>query len=167
MYHQRHSYALTAVLLVASGLALTAGQTCAGGEPAPKDRIGQLQKKRLEALMSARDYLVKRFLAGSGGLGVETAVWTPGYTTQLLDAHKLVFQARFDMAATDVQRRKAIEDSIKDFEPVLGRYEKLYKDDIVDATPFYGLAQAHGLELEIALEKAKRGNMKGPGQALP
>jgi len=148
---------LAAMLLFSCCLAMTARNATAGDKVDAKDKIKQLQKKRLEAATIARDNIVKRWRAGSrGSSDVETAVWTPGFQTQMLDAHKLVFQARFELCNTKAERIKAIEDTIKEFEPILAKLEQYDKEGIVDSTPPFRLAQAFSFELQIALQKAKQ-----------
>jgi len=45
----------------------------------------------------------------------------------MLEASKLVFQARLDLCDNKTERIKAIEQTIKEFEPVLAQFERHYK----------------------------------------
>jgi hypothetical protein len=146
---------LRITMFLACGLALIGSPVVAGDKTEGKDKVKELQKKRLDAATLARDYLSRKWRNGSRDAAVADEVWTPGFNTQLLDAHRLVLQARLDLCTTRAQRIAAIEGSIKDFEPILKRYEDYYKTDIVDSTPPFRLGQALMLEMQIALEKAK------------
>ena len=134
-------------MFLACGLALIDRPVLAGEKSDAQDIVKELQKKRLDAAIVARDYLSKKWRDGSRDAAVADEVWTPGFNTQLLDAHRLVLQARLDLCA--------IEASIKDFEPILKRYEQYYQTRIVDSTPPFRLGQALMLEMQIALEKVK------------
>jgi hypothetical protein len=142
-------------MFLGCGLALIGNPVVAGGQTDAKDKVKELQKKRLDAATVARDYLSKKWRDGSRDAAVADEVWTPGFNTQLLDSHRQVLQARLDLCATKAQRTAAIEASIKDFEPILTRYEQYYQTGIVDSTPPFRLGQALMLEMQVALEKAK------------
>ncbi len=50
-----------------------------------------------------------------------------GFLTQLLQANKLVFQARLDLSDGKPARLKAIEETIKEVDPIVAKLEKKYK----------------------------------------
>jgi hypothetical protein len=146
-------YSLT-VISSSFCLVLATAAASAADKADAKDKIKDLQKQRLKALTTARDYLVKQWKSDD----LVTEVNTNGFLNQMLDTHKLVFQARLDLCDTTADRIKALEESIKDFEPVQAVFEKHFKAGIVDSTVPYHLGQAYLLELQIALEKAKQGS---------
>ena len=146
---------LRITMFLVCALALLDSPVVAGDKTDATDKVKELQKKRLDAATLARDYLSKKWRDGSRDAAVAEEVWTPGFNTQLLDAHRLVLQARLDLCNTKAQRLAAIEASIKDFEPILTRYEQYYQTKIVDSTPPFRLGQALMLEMQIALESAK------------
>jgi hypothetical protein len=117
-----------------------------------KSKINELQKQRLAAAVAARDDLFGQLRADD--LLIE--VTTCGFTQQLLDAHKLVFQARLDLCDAKADRIKAIENTIKEFQPTLTIFERHFQNSIVGSTAPYRLGQALLLEMKIAQEKAKQ-----------
>jgi hypothetical protein len=119
----------------------------------PKDKIKGLQKQRLESATKARDYLVKQFRDGFVPAG---AVDTLPFTLQLVEVNKLVADARLDLCETKPERIKALEDTIKEFEPILDQFAKRNRAGIANATLPFHLLQAQILELKIALEKTKQ-----------
>jgi hypothetical protein len=143
---------LAVIAVFASWFVLPDRAPRADDKPAGRDKIRELQKQRLEAATAARDYLVRQWKADD----LLDSVNTPGFTGQLLESNKLVHHARLNLCDTKAERIKAIEDSIKEFEPIVALFEKHFKARIVDSTVPYRLAQAHLLDLQIALEKAKQ-----------
>jgi len=143
---------LSTVFLSLCCLIPAGGSASAADGGDAKARIKELQKQRLKALTTARDYLVGQFKADD----LLTEVNSNGFIKQLFDANKMVLQARLDLSDTKADRIKALEESIKEFEPIVAAFEKHFKMQIVDSTVPYHLAQAQLLEMKIALEKAKQ-----------
>ena len=141
-----------AAALFSCCLALAGPRAIADDAADAKGRIRELQKQRLKAATTARDYLVKQFKDDD----LATAVNTNGFINQMLEASRLVLQARLDLCDGKPDRIKAIEETIKEFEPIAALYEKHYKSGIVDATVPYQLAQAQLLEWKIVLEQTKQ-----------
>jgi hypothetical protein len=121
-----------------------------------KDRIKELQKQRLEAAQKANDIMVSSFKAGFLPAGTDATT----FFLRLAEVKKLVLQAQLDLAETNAERIKAIEDAIKETEPLVDASEKSAKAGIGSGMVQFQLAQAHLLELKIMLEKAKLENGK-------
>ncbi len=128
-----------------------ASRAHADNQPASNARIKALQKQRLAVAIAARDDLFNQLRADD----LRDDVNTPGFTQQLLEAHKLVFLARIDLSDSNADRAKAIEQSIDDFKPTLAIFERHFQNRIVGSTAPFRLAQALLLEMQIAAEKAK------------
>jgi dienelactone hydrolase len=117
---------------------------------APKDKVRELQKQRLETAESARNYLFKQLKDGAAGTD------TGAFAKQLLDAAKLVFQARLDYYEGKPERTQAIEESIQEIEPIVEVFQQRFEKQMANSQYSYLLAQDHLLEMKIALEKARK-----------
>jgi cob(I)alamin adenosyltransferase len=142
------------IALFACWLALAARGTSADKVDA-KDKIKDLQKQRLDALMKARERLVKQLENGF----LPGAADTAAFMTQLRDVTRLVCQARLDLCAGKQERIKVIEESIKEFAPTVEALEKRQKAGVGNATVDFHLAQASLLELKISLSTSPCGRL--------
>ncbi len=116
----------------------------AGGDKGPKDKIKELQKKRLGLATEAYKLYLARFNAGVG-LPVEVA-----------NAAKVLAQARLDVCETKEERIKACEQNLQDMEhldKMVDQFAKAGTAPSADAA----LLRGYVVEAQIALEKAKLG----------
>jgi hypothetical protein len=146
------SISLNVIALLFCCLTLTGRCQSADDKADAKDRIKDLQKQRLKAVTTARDYLVKQLKADD----LAESVNSNGFIQQLLDSNKTVFHARLDLCDSKAERTKAIEETIKETEPILEIFTKHLKKGIVDSPVPYHLFHAQVLELKNALEKARQ-----------
>jgi hypothetical protein len=148
----RSLHPFSAIVLASSCVILAVGWARADDRADSNARIKALQQQRLQAAVAARDDLFRQLHADD--LLIE--VTTCGFTGQLLEAHKLVFHARLDLCDAKADRIKAIDQTIKEFQPTLAIFERHFQNSIVGSTAPYRLAQALLLEMQIAQEKAKQ-----------
>jgi hypothetical protein len=139
----------TAIVLCSCCLVL-ANATNADDKAGAKDKIRELQKQRLEVAKKASEIMVAQLKAGLMPAGMNT------FLLRFVEVSNLLVQARLDLAETRAERIKAIEDAIKEFEPIVTPFEQMVKKEVGNAHANFYLAQAHLLELKIALEKAKQ-----------
>jgi len=132
-------------------LALVAA-TNADDKTSGKAKIKELQKQRLEAAKKANDIMVSNFKEGFLPAGADATT----FVLRLGEVKKLLLQARLDLAETKAERLKAIEETIKEIEPLVDAYEKRAKAGIGGGGADVQLAQVYLLEMKIALEKTKQ-----------
>lgn len=143
----------TAMVVFSCWLALAGCGTSADDKVDAKEKIKELQKQRLEAAKKARDYLLRAFQQGFLPPGIDD---TGAFIFRLVEVNKLVFQARLDLCEKKSERIKVIEETIKEFEPLVAAQDKKAKAGQANATFNYHLLEVHLLELKIALAKAKQ-----------
>ncbi len=102
---------------------VAASHIVADGPPEKaKDKLKDLQKRRLESAVKVRDYLVKATKNGFfplPGIPDETA-----WINQLIESNKTVCLARFDIATKKQDRIKALEEAIQAISPLVKVSEK-------------------------------------------
>jgi cob(I)alamin adenosyltransferase len=151
MKTSRPASRFTAIVLCACSLFL-ASATNADDKATGKDRIKELQKQRLEAAKKANDIMVSNFKEGFLPVGADATT----FVLRLGEVKKLLLQARLDLAETKAERIKAIEETIKEIEPLVDAYEKRAKAGVGGGGVDAQLAQVYLLEMKIALEKTKQ-----------
>jgi hypothetical protein len=123
---------------------------CQGQDQATAEKAsgGGHDRPRLHCQTLARR---QPWVVGRGNRGLDA--WLPDPDAR---RPQFVFQARLELCNTKAERIKAIEDTIKEFEPIVAKLEQYDKEGIVDSTPPFRLAQAFSFELQIALQKANQ-----------
>jgi hypothetical protein len=152
MKTRRQTSWVTAVVLFSCWLSLADRAAGAGAKAGAQDKIKELQKQRLEAAKKARDYLAGVVQHGYMPKGVYTST----FVFRLVEVNRLVLQARLDLCEGRPERIKAVEETIKEFEPLVEKLQGLHKAGAAGSALYFHLAQAHLLELRIALEKARQ-----------
>ncbi len=133
---------------------VAANNIAADGPPEKaKDKIKDLQERRLKSAVKYRDYLAKATENGFfplPGIPDETA-----WINQLIESNKTVCLARLDVATKKQDRIKALEEAIQAISPLVKVWEKRVEAGIIGATLPSERAKMELLELEIKLEKVK------------